>query len=536
MLLTDSFLRDTVHVIPGKDGVELRFSVWGIELPQEFINTPNSRFAEFLQRQVSSRHLQSEQAQVQKLLLLLLHQGCLVPANKQESYPLSEVKALYISFCNEWYGRYYSHRLWEKMRDQEIPLPILRQWISRTYFLSRFAGVTASAASLNCPYLAVRQAFQKSAIEEYSHCSDYYYPPAQLFPAGLGYAEGIEPLASFVAFDQQMLYIAKYDWLAHLFVALFQERTAKFRHGANQLYSRIEKQLGIKGLFDGWRIHISFDEAHSHEDDLDHLFDQEISIPREQLQRSFLEGALTIDFLVSGLSESLLMGDQGINPRVRATSTVVGPQHLAGLNCFSGIAQYKFQATSARALVNEICSLVAEEPNNHSILLKFAPFWKRMERSIVPDLIAECLSQCSAQSEIIAVGQILENFSRTSVATDDELPFHEKAVRVLRNYISSRSKSSSSFSFVVFLFASLAEEGNRLLKRSPEDSDLLDGLASAVDPLCYGDDVTHFLREAFMAISLMEFAISDDVLEKQVPQFAIWHDVSRQGISAGGCL
>lgn len=525
MLLTNSFLRDTVHVIPGKDGVELRFSVWGIELPLEFTNNPDSRLTEFLQRQVPSSDLSSEQQQVQKLLLLLLHQGCLVPAKRQDSYPLSEVKALYISFCNEWYGRYYSHRLWETMRGREIPIPILRQWVSRTYFLSRFAGVTASSASLNCPHPAVRHAFHKSAIEEYSHCSDYYYPPAQLFPAGLGYAEGIEPLASFVAFDQQMLYIAKNDWLAHLFVALFQERTAKFRHGANQLYSRIEEQLGIKGLFDGWRTHISFDEEHSHEDDLDHLFDQKISIPCEQLQRSFEESALTIDLLVSGLSESLRLGKLGINPRVRATSTVVGPHDLAGLNCFSGITQHKFHATSARALVNEICSMISEEPNNHSTLVKFAPFWRRMERNIVPDLTAECLSQCSTQSEIIAVGQMLENFSRTSMDIDDEWPTHKKAVRVLRNYVSAKSKSSPDFSFVLLLFGRLAEEGGRLLKTSTEDADFLDGLASAVDLLCDENNVTHYLREAFTAISLMEFVVSDDVLEKQVPQFALWHDV-----------
>lgn len=534
MLLTNSFLRETVHVIPGKDGIELRFSVWGIELPLAFANDPNSRFAAFLQRQASSSDLNSEQQQIQKLLLLLLHQGCLVPAHRQDFYQLSEVKALYISFCNEWYGRYYSHRLWETMRDREIPISILRQWVSRTYFLSRFAGVTASAASLNCPYPPVRQAFQKSAIEEYSHCRDYYFPPVQLFPASLGYMGGIEPLASFVAFDQQMLYIAKNDWLAHLFVALFQERTAKFRHGANQLYCRIEDQLGIDGLFDGWRTHISFDEEHSHEDDLDHLFDQDISIPCEQLQRSFEEGALTIDLLVSGLGESLILGQRGINPRVTATSTTIGAHHLAGLDCFSGITEYRFQAASAHELVNEICAIVAREPNNHSILVKFSPFWLHLVRNIIPDLTAECLSQCSAQSEIIAVGQILENFSRYSTDIGEELPSHKKAVRVFRNHISAKSKLSSDFSFALFLFARLSEEGGRLFRTSVEKTDSLDSLALAVDRLCDGADVTHYLKEALAAISLMEFGLSGDFLESQSPQFAMWHNKSLQGTPASG--
>lgn len=534
MLLTNSFLRETVHVIPSTDGIELRFSVWGIELPLAFTNDPNSRLTAFLQRQASSSDLSSEQQQIQKLLLLLSHQGCLVPASRQDLYQLSEVKALYISFCNEWYGRYYSHSLWETMRDREIPISILRQWVSRTYFLSRFAGVTASAASLNCPHPPVRQAFQKSAIEEYSHCRDYYSPPAQLFPASLGYAGDIEPLASFVAFDQQMLYIAKNDWLAHLFVALFQERTAKFRNGANQLYRRIEEQLGINGLFDGWRTHISFDEDHSHEDDLDHLFEQDISIPCEQLQRSFEEGALTIDLLVSGLSESLILGKRGINPRVAANSTALSAHHFAGLDCFSGITEYKFQATSAQELVNEVCAIVAREPNNHSILVKFWSFWLRLARSIIPDLTAECLSQCSAQSEIIAVGQILENFSRHSTYTCEELPSHKKAERVFRNHLSAKSKSSSDFSFVVFLLARLSEEGGKILKTSSEKAASLDSLALAVDLLCDGVDVTHYLQEALVVISLMEFALSGNFLESQSPQFAMWHNMSLQGAPASG--
>ena len=73
MLLTNSFLRETVHVIPSKDGIELRFSVWGIELPLAFTNDPNSRFTAFLQRQASSSDLSSEQQQIQKLQIGRAH-------------------------------------------------------------------------------------------------------------------------------------------------------------------------------------------------------------------------------------------------------------------------------------------------------------------------------------------------------------------------------------------------------------------------------------------------------------------------------
>lgn len=537
MLPTKSFLRETVHVSPRNNGIELRFSVWGIELPQAFTNDPTGKLTAFLQRETSSSDLCLEQEHIQKLLLLLSHQGCLVPAKRQDTYHLSEVKALYISFCNEWYGRYYSHAIWETMRSREIPISILRQWISRTYFLSRFAGVTASAASLYTPYPTVRQAFKKSALEEYSHCQDYYFPPAQLFPESLGYSGSIEPLASFSAFDQQMLYIAKNDWLGHLFVALFQERTAKFRHGANQLYSRIEEQLGINGLFDGWRTHISYDEEHSHEDDLDQLFNQDISISCEQLQCAFEEGALTIDLLVAGLSESFVLGKRGINPRATATSAAVGAHHLSALDCFSGIHEYLFQATSAWELVTEVCDVVAGTPNGRAILEKFTQNGSCLVRHLLPDLTAECLSQCTTQNEIIAIGRTLENIRHESAVNDEGLRFHKKAIRVFRNHISSKSKSPADFSFTALLLARLAEEGDRLLNTSisrKATSPVANSFKLAVDLLCDRANVTHYLNEAFSTISLMEFALSDQIYESQVPQFAVWHNMTLQGMPASG--
>ncbi len=537
MLPTKSFLRETVHVSPSNDGIELRFSVWGIELPQTFTNDPTSRLTAFFQREASTSDLCFEKEQIQKLILLLSHQGCLVPESRQDTYHLSEVKRLYISFCNEWYGRYYSHAIWEAMRGREIPISILRQWISRTYFLSRFAGVTASAASLNSPYPTVRQAFKKSAIEEYSHCQDYYYPPTQLFPESLNYSGSIEPLASFLAFDQQMLYIAKTDWLGHLFVALFQERTAKFRDGANQLYSRIEEQLGINGLFDGWRTHISYDEEHSHEDDLDQLFDQDIFISCEQLQCAFEEGALTLDLLVAGLSESFILGKRGINPRSTATGAAVGAHHLSGLDCFSGINEYIFQETSARGLVTEICAVVAGAPSGRAILEKFAQNGSCLVRQLLPNLTAECLSNCTTQNEIIAIGRILEKISHESAIKDERSRFYKKAVRVFRNHISSKSKSPADFSFAILLLAKLAEEGERLLNYSI--SQKVTNLAAnnfeqVVDLLCDRANIAHYLNEAFSTISLMEFALSDQIYESQVPQFAMWHNMSLQRTPASG--
>ncbi|MBP1495713.1 hypothetical protein J8Z69_15565 [Acinetobacter nosocomialis] len=525
MLHTSYFLRNSVDVTLSETSVELKFSVWSIELPLVFSNKSNSKLASFLQKEISSEELELEEENIKKLFLLLFHQGCLVPVHRKKNYLLSEVKLLYISFFNEWYGYYYAHPIWEVMRQTSIPISIIRQWISRTYFLSRFAGVTASAASLYSPYPSIRKAFRKSALEEYSHCKDYYFPSVKLFPEVIGSFECIEPLPSFLAFDQQMLHIAKHNWLAHLLVALFQERTAKFKEGANKLYDRIEEQLGILGLFDGWRTHISFDEEHSHQDDLDSLFYCDISISSEELQLAFNEAALTIDLLMNGLDEVLLLGSKGINPRVSTSNKRVNKLNLSGIVGFSEISEYIFLATSAKDLALEISNIISSSFSGRIFLRSLVSEIEYLFNGpLLSDLIANCLSNCCKQEEIVGIGKLLEIAEKIEITKKSELEPSEKSVRIVKNYISSKLKLADDFSFSLFLLTKLLQEVEDFSNLKHTLSTMEESLELVVDNLCSSKDISHYLNQALSMLSFIEFITSEHIDMENPPQFVMWHE------------
>lgn len=525
MLPINGYLRDSVLVNSTPSGVELRFSVWSIELPSALLES-SKKITAFFRREISSSALESECDNVRNLVSVLSHQGCLIPEYHKDAYRLSEVKPLYISFCNESYGRYYAHGLWTAMRTGEIPVSIIRQWISRTYFLSRFAGVTASAASRSGPTSEIKLTFLKSAVEEYSHCEDYYHPPATLFSPDLGYINGIAPAPCFVAFDQQMLRIAQRDWLAHLFVALFQERTAQFRDGAHRLYSRVEEQLGMPGLFNGWRTHISFDEENSHEGDLDSLFEQDIEVSYAQLQEAFDEASLTIDLLADGLEEVLHLGSDGRNPRASAAHNVLGSHQIEGIRCLSGVSEYEIKATNPSDLAIELTELVDSTPSGLNFLSSAAAFFYHQMESCLVALSTECLENCETHDEIIYVGKILETTLRCGLEYEPEPNAFEKSRRVIRNHLSCKARRPSEFTFVALLLLRLLEAGSRQSGRSNEIEvvcSITDSLTLAAHKLCSPEMGVEYLNEALSSLSMLEYAFELENSLRQPIRFAMGH-------------
>ncbi|MGQ5524997.1 hypothetical protein ACUHMQ_17295 [Chitinimonas sp. PSY-7] len=529
MLPINGYLRDSVSINWLPSSVELIYSVWSIELPlRHFI--PSKKLSAFFRREIPSSELADEHEQIQNLISVLSHQGCLIPEKAKKHYSLQEVKALYISFCNEFYGRYYAHPLWEVMRDDNIPNSVIRQWISRTYFLSRFAGVTAATASRNGPTTEVRSAFLKSAIEEYSHCEDYYLPPKALYPAELGYTSGIAPAASFIAFDQQMLHIAQQDWLAHLFVALIQERTAQFKEVANQLYERVEQQLDMPALFDGWRTHISFDEDNAHANDLDELFDQKLRIPVDRLQKSFDEASLTVELLTDGLDEVRRLGERSINPRANTSSLAVRPHHIQGIKCLSGISEYTFKAGSLNELTLELTALIAKTPQGATFLSNAADFlFSEIETSITEHLTA-CIEHCNTHSAIIYLGNVLAAASKSNLKPATKAIQMRKAGRIIRNYLSNQARNPTQFAFTLLLCLRLIDAGLSIATRSNNLSrlhSLTRMLEIAVVELGKEQAVVPGLNDALFTLTLIELAYEKRTAE--CPVFPLAKEYRHQG-------
>lgn len=535
MLPISGFLRDSVFVEPtSSGGVELRFSVWSIELPHSLLES-NKNISAFFRREISSAALENESDSVRNLVSLLSFQGCLIPECNKGEYQLGEIRALYISFCNESYGRYYAHNLWASMRADVIPVSILRQWISRTYFLSRFAGVTASAACQNGPTYEIKSAFLKSAVEEYSHCEDYYLPPSALFSSDLGYTDGIVPAPCFVAFDQQMLRIAQTDWLAHLFIALFQERTAQFKDGAHRLYSRVEEQLGMPGMLDGWRTHISFDEANAHESDLDGLFEQQIKIPYEQLQNAFDEASLTVDLLLDGLETVLHLGKRGINPRACTASNLLKSCHLEGIRSLLGVSAYSVEARTPSDLVTELTRLVERTPSGLSFLCTSTAFFRHQIEYCSVALLTRCLENCETHDEIISIGKILEIVIRHGLKYKSSPSALEKADRVVWNYFSHKSKRPSEFILALFLLFSLYDAGAQKSNKLLELAGPLNGaLILSVQRLCGFEICARYLNETLSSLAMLEYASELANSDRLPSRFALGHNTALQGTPASG--
>ncbi|PHV09752.1 hypothetical protein [Chitinimonas sp. BJB300] len=514
MLPIKGYLRDSVsiHWLPAS--VELAYSVWSIELPLRHLS-PSKKLSAFLRREIPSSDLVGEQEQVQNLIYILSYQGCLISEKIKQHYSLQEIKSLYVSFCNEFYGRYYAHPVWGDMRAETIPNSIILQWISRTYFLSRFAGVTASAASLNGPTVEVQTAFLKSAVEEYSHCEDYYLPPPALYPAEQGYTAGIAPSASFIAFDQQMLHIAQHDWLAHLFVALIQERTAHFKDGANHLYSRVEHQLDMPGLFDGWRTHISFDEDHAHADDLETLFEQKLPMPVEQLQKSFDEANLALELLSDGLDDVLNLGEMGINPRAVVDTPTLRPQHVRGIRCLTGVHEYTVNATSINALTIEIVELIANSRAGANFLDHAAAFLLNKIEPCLAQLVAACVKHCDQHAEIIYLGNVLAAVAKTNLRQTLAIIPMEKSGRIIQNFLSHHTKNPTQFAFTLLTIMRIIEAGLKISNQSSNISrihSVTKMLETAVIKLGRNDAIIPRINEALFIITFLEFAYDKKAL------------------------
>ncbi len=255
----------------------------------------------FLRRQRAARDVRSESQWVHALLQLLGEQGC-ISASVQQLRSADGLAWLHARFSNWWYSRYYGHPIWKRLRTDLSP-GLFAHWAKRTYYLSKSAGATAARSVMCSSRDSVRVAFLKSAIEEYSHHHSFYALRPLLDKIGRSDVASQGPTPGCVAFDDQMLSIAGHDDCAHVFVALFQEKTAEFSNQANDFYDFVESKLHIPNALAGWRTHISFDHEHGHASDLEELLKEFVDMSEQALRNAVLRASATIDFLVESLNE-----------------------------------------------------------------------------------------------------------------------------------------------------------------------------------------------------------------------------------------
>lgn len=519
------YLRDSVEVRTTTQGIELRFSVWSVDIAADTLHA-HPRLAAFLRREIDAQALATDSPEAANLVTVLDQQGCLVPASEKPHYTPDDVLRFGIGFCNETYGRYYGHPLWTAMRAKQIPIPLIRHWAARAYFRSRFAGVTAAAACLQAPDTLVRNTFLKNTLEEYAHCEVFYRPPPPLFPHPLGYSEGVAPTGSDLAFDQQMLHLAHHHWLGHLLVALCQERTSSFQETACQLYDRVEKRLDMPNVLQGWRQHIELDRHCEHEADLYALLQHAGQTDHASLRSALDEASFTIDLLIDGLTDTLTQGMSGRNPRARVAGSHLLAQHVTGLTALSSVVGHVIRAETACGLIAELIELITGHPSGASWLADATPLMESLVDRSVVRMALQCLTQANDHAEILCTGGFIDAAARDGMTLHEAATLADRPQRVLDNHLRHQTRHPDEFAFHALLCLRLAETGrasHHLGAASAKRPILRSALTLAVDAMGDRRPLTHWVNAALDTLAVLEYALQMQRLDYPATHFSLGH-------------
>lgn len=403
----------------------LKFSLWELQIPSTWISS-RPDIISFLRRETPVSALPKQDP----FRLLMELQRCVSFEHNQANYSLIEVKEIFLSLAAEWYRIYYSHPLWDRLRNGNLTQRGLLSWILRTYHLSRSAGVTAARCAVFSSNQKVRQLFLLNSLEEFSHCESYYFPIETIFPVSSAQAKQLVPLSANIAFDQQMLAIAERDWLAHIFVAVFQELSAGFSEMAESIYSEIEKVYQLGNYFDGWRKHNRLDNKLNHAGHFLSFFEMIEQIPNAQLCQSILCAGDTVSFLIGTLDQILIEDTLGPisplrNPISLSTTTKSETSLLYTLN--NELPVHFWLDVEMTNLVESLATTAVSSLVHNFDWIKDFENW--LSGSIVPSLV-RALSFCSEQDEILTLGDILISFQNWKLINPELILEHVNIERV----------------------------------------------------------------------------------------------------------
>lgn len=461
----EGFLRSSIEVIEGRDVVSLRHPYWQLDLPAGWVATTPG-VPQFLARQITADEARNQSPTSCDLMRLLEGQGCLTFRSDVESYTCSQAKNLFRAIANEWYGEYYRHELWDALRKGSLSRNALIAWLVHNYHISRSAGVTAARCATRSPRRSIRSLFLQSALEEYSHCEDFYlvrHPELTIPDSQL---KSYVHLPWSLAFDQEMLRTAETDWLGHVFVSLFQEYTAIFYEGAAQFFKIVEDRYGLHQFFDRWKAHIDFDLKHHHSQSFSKALESQEIVPIDQLTYSLKSAWFAYRYLFGALDQILNESDHTVRS-LRLRLPIAGGTVDRGS---SGLSSRYSKATdrihlpplcSPATLLESLCKegfvpqvVLEKRANPDAQDIAFI-------RLDIADSVFRCLSYAEGHEDVIAIGTLAELvFSRLDVAEREHLrgwlqPATSEAMAV-SNFLRELACHPTDFCYVLLLAARTA--------------------------------------------------------------------------------
>lgn len=412
------YLRHDVSVVPSTHFVGLRFGYWSLDLPRDWVSSTDGLSA-FLAREAPLSSVDVRSAEASNVAGLLRIAGCLTVEDRPQ-YTLAEVRTLFVPLCISWHARYYGHPLWARLREGRASRNALVAWILHTYHLSQSAGVTAARCVACSTRPDVKRLFLESAIEEYSHCRDYYglADPRLGLPSDA--VRCLVPSAANLAFDQQMFRLAEEDWLAHVLVGYFQESTASYYDDCASFYDEVARRYALPGFFEGWKAHMRLDLDYGHASAFGDALASDEEVSGARVRASLANAALTVQWLVRALD--------AIDRDERDDAVVVTRRELAtdgGDTAANAMFGRHGSAPDLRALARaRTARELVDMVNEAGLVPGSAPPFLTPDRQafVAAELGASCcraLSFASSEAQLLALGRLTERSARAQRAKVD---------------------------------------------------------------------------------------------------------------------
>ncbi|MGE0654006.1 MAG: hypothetical protein AB7F88_00070 [Pyrinomonadaceae bacterium] len=298
------FLRNNTSVSWQKEFVTITAPFVEIDFPRKWVDE-NPSFREVLRREKSGGSIQNPDRQLADVLHFLKLQSCFYDVPDKDTFSLNEIKTLFKGVMDSWYFSYYSHELWNYLREGSLGKNGFIAWVLQNYHVSRLAGVSDAKCASSVSSHSLNQAFRESALEEYWHCDAFYFVEHPTFSLSKDDVKSYLELPSTLAFVNQMLFMAEKDWLGYSLFSYFQESSIRFHKDCFEFYEQVEAQYGIQDYFRPWAEHIRLDFAHQHAESFALLLESDNKLSRDQAISSIRNSWYAFHFLLKSLDEIL---------------------------------------------------------------------------------------------------------------------------------------------------------------------------------------------------------------------------------------
>jgi hypothetical protein len=430
----------------------LQHAVWTLEVPAAWVDSVPGLDA-VLERRAPITELSADGRELAGFVTLLREQGCLSYPDRS-SYTLRQVKELFQHLSGAWYGRYYAHPLWDRLRTGTLSRNGFVAWLLYTYHLSRSAAMSASRSVAHLGDPALRAVFAESALEEYSHCEDYFFVRHPSLPLDDAQVRRTVHLPASVAFDHQMLRIAEEDWLGHVLAGFFQESTARFYDECRRFYAVVGDRYDVPGFFRSWEAHVEIDLHEGHADDFGRVLESEEHVVRDDVLHSVGNAWLVFRCLLAGLDEILAADrdDDLVLLRLPVEDGVLDADSTALLEPYRHLLPdppVRVEARSAAETYKALEELGLTVPPSSPVGEPPAGDDRFLSHDVVRSLF-RCLSHSTEHEEILLFGRIADEALAAAPSALEEraLPTSHEAAAVA-NFLREHATRPTEFAYLL---------------------------------------------------------------------------------------